>query len=117
VLSRQLGTQKKTGRNHDVGALERGPSSRLGTQSWVTVQNVFSQSDLVFSEFPVVLNSMKSEISLFRVSSCFERDRGHAGLTAWPMLNVYPFKLGKETLKPRLGPQSSDCFAMLAVRH
>ena len=50
-----------------------------------------------FPKFPVILNS--SQISQLWVSSCFERGRSHAGLTAWPMLNVYHFKLGKETLK------------------
>jgi hypothetical protein len=45
----------------------------------------------------------------------------------WPMVlhvNVYPFKLGKETIKSILGPhtlsteyQASDCFATLAVSH
>jgi hypothetical protein len=44
VLSRQLGTLKKTSLNHDdvsdlhVGALERGPSFRLAIPSWMTVQ-------------------------------------------------------------------------------
>ena len=50
----------------------------------------------------VVLNSLKSEISQFRVSSGFECGRSHGGLTAWHMLNICPFKLGKETLKPNL---------------
>ena len=65
VFSRQLGTQRL---NHDDVsdlqdvALERGPSSLLKIPSWMTVQNVFSQSELVFfPEFPVVLNSLKSD--------------------------------------------------------
>ena len=103
------GNSEKTKLNHDdisdlqVGALERGPSSRLAIPSWMTIQNIFSKLELVFSEFPVVLNSLNSKISKFRDSSCFEQCRIHAGLTAWPMLNVYNFKLGKENLKPRIG--------------
>ena len=54
VLSRQLGTRKKTRLNHDtsdlqVGALERGSSSQFGIPSWMTIQNVFSLSELVSS--------------------------------------------------------------------
>jgi hypothetical protein len=51
----------------------------------MTVQHffpVFSHSDIVFSEFPVVLNSLKPEIFQFQVFNCFERVR-NAGLT-WP---------------------------------
>jgi hypothetical protein len=96
ILSRQLGTLKKTRLNHDVsdlqvGALEKCQSSRLGIPSWVTVQNVFSQSELVYFRFPscefaVVL---KSDISQFSVSSCFEGIRSQAGLTAWPMYSTF----------------------------
>jgi hypothetical protein len=106
VLSRQLGTLKKTRFNHvdisdlQVSALEKGSSSRLAIPSWMIVQNVFSQSELLFSEFTAVLNSLKFEIFQFQVSSCFEHSRSHAGLTACPMLSVCPFKLGK------LGPHS-----------
>ena len=46
-----------------------------------------------FSEISVVLNSLKSEISQFRVSSCFWMQQK----SCW--IDVYPFKLGKETLK------------------
>jgi hypothetical protein len=50
------------------------------------------QSDLVLSEFPVVLNSLKSEIFQFWVSCCFESGRSHARLIAWPMYsNITPF--------------------------
>jgi hypothetical protein len=38
-----------------------------------------------FSESTVVLTSL---IFQFRVSSCFERCRSHAGLTAWPMYST-----------------------------
>ena len=50
--------------NHDnvidlqVVALERGPSSRLTIPGWMSVQNVFPQSEhIFFAEFPIVLNS------------------------------------------------------------
>jgi hypothetical protein len=92
-LSRQLGTlRKKTRSNHDisdlqVGALERRPSSRLGIPSWMIIQNVYSQSEHISS--PAVLNSLKSDIFLIRVSSCCERSKSHAGLTAWPMYSTF----------------------------
>jgi predicted XRE-type DNA-binding protein len=59
-------SKKKTRLNHDISdlqfrALERGQRSQLGIPSWITVQNVFSQS-----EISVVLNSLKSEISQLR---------------------------------------------------
>jgi hypothetical protein len=63
VLSRQLGTLKKTRLNHDdasdlqVIALERGPSSRLTILRWI-----FASRSSFFPEFPVVLNSLKSDI-------------------------------------------------------
>ena len=46
--------------NHDVsdlqvGALERGQSSQLGIPSWMTVQNIFSQSELIFFLVPSCL--------------------------------------------------------------
>ena len=69
MLSRQLETKKKTRLNRDdvsdlqVVALERGPSSWPTILSLMTVQNVFSQLELVFfPEFPVVLKSLKSDI-------------------------------------------------------
>ena len=40
-----------------AGGQERGPSSRLEIPSLMTVQIEFPQSELVFSEFPVVLNA------------------------------------------------------------
>lgn len=33
---------------------------------------LFSQLELFFSEFPAVLNALKSEVGDFRVPSCFE---------------------------------------------
>jgi hypothetical protein len=61
VLSRQLGTLKKTRLNHDdvsdlqVVALKRDPSSQLTIPSWMTVQNVFSHSELILSWVPSCL--------------------------------------------------------------
>jgi hypothetical protein len=61
VLSRQLGTEKKTFKtmaNHDdvrdleVGALEIGPSSQLAIVRWITIQNVYSHLVLVFFRVP-----------------------------------------------------------------
>jgi hypothetical protein len=49
-LWEQLGTLgEKTGLNHDDCDLQdRSSSSRLGILSWMTIQNVFSQLELVF---------------------------------------------------------------------
>ena len=43
-------------------------NSKLDARS----KRIFSVGAKFFSEFPIVLNSLKSEISLFQVSSCFE---------------------------------------------
>ena len=59
-------------------------------------------SELRKLDFPVVLNSLKSDLAVPELS-CFERGTNHALLTAWLILNVYHFKLGKETLNLRLG--------------
>ena len=53
-------SEKKTRLNHDVCdlqvvTLERGPISGLGMPSRMTVQNVFSQSELDFSQVPSCL--------------------------------------------------------------
>ena len=89
----QLGTARRRKRlNHDyvsdlqVVALQRCPSSWLTIPSWMTVQNVPSCLELTNVRF--------CSLEL----SCFERSTNHASWTAWPMLNVYHFKLGKETL-------------------
>jgi hypothetical protein len=76
VISRQLGTSKRTRSDHDVSdlrvgkALETCPSFRLGILSWATVKCFFWAR--LFSEFPVVLNALKSEVQNFRVPS-FQR--------------------------------------------
>jgi hypothetical protein len=62
----------------------------------MTVQNVF------IPDFPVVLTSLKSSFCSSELS-CFEHGTNHASLTAWPILNVYHFQFGKETLNPRFG--------------
>jgi hypothetical protein len=100
VLSRQLGSLKKTRSNHDVsdlqvGALESALSSRL--PSWMTVQNIFSQ-----------WSSLKSEISKFPSFQLFWVGENVFNLFCLMVLhvNVYYFKLGKENLKPRLGPHT-----------
>jgi hypothetical protein len=70
VLSRHLGTRRKQRLNHDdvsdlqVVTLKRGPSSRFTILSWMKVQNLFSQSYLIFPEFPVILNSLKSDFAV-----------------------------------------------------
>jgi hypothetical protein len=56
VLSKQLGTLKKTRLNHDVSDLEVGALERARVPSWMNVQNVFPLSELV----------------IFHVSSCLE---------------------------------------------
>jgi hypothetical protein len=48
------------------GALERGPKSQLGIPSWMTVK-LFSKSEPMLSEFPIVLNSLNPLISEFPV--------------------------------------------------
>jgi hypothetical protein len=58
VLSRQLGTLKKTRLDHDisdlqVGALERGPSSRTGIPSWLTIQFFFCRIDSMVNVFNI----------------------------------------------------------------
>ena len=94
VLSKQLGTQKKTRLNHDdvidlqVIALERGRiyNSELDDRSK-------HPSCLELTEVRFCSSELR----------CFEHGKNHASLTAWPMLNVYHFKLGKEPLNPRVG--------------
>jgi hypothetical protein len=66
-----------------------------------TVQNIFSQSEHIYSQLPSCLELTEVQFSQFRVNSCFERSTNPASLTAWPMLNVYHFKLGNEPLNPR----------------
>ena len=61
VLSRQLGTLKKTRLNYDVNdlqvrALERGQRSQLGILNQMTVKRVFSQSECVFFQVPSCLD-------------------------------------------------------------
>ena len=84
--------------------------------SWMTIQNVFSQSKLIYSLLPSCLELTEVKFLQFRVNSCFEHGTNHPSLTAWPMLNVYDLKLGKV---PDLAPhnhsteqQACDCIAM-----
>jgi hypothetical protein len=106
-------------------SLERGPSSRL--------QHVFSQSELVFFSLKIPTCSELTEVwdfpvlsfQLFwmRQKSCWIDSMASVFNLLWPMIlhvNVFPFKLGKETLKPRPHTlstelQANDCFAMFAV--
>jgi hypothetical protein len=97
VLSRQLGTLKKQGWIKISGIFRSGSQSfrkrskfLTGIPSLTTIQSTISQSEFIFSppEFPVVLNTLKSQISQFRVPSCFEPGRIHDGLTEWPMYST-----------------------------
>jgi hypothetical protein len=90
--------------------------------------------------FPVgarfVSDSLKSVISQFWVSSCFDLGRNYAELTAWPMYSTFSgpwcwvwifilFSLKKRALNPdfdhtpsppkiKQGKKNSDCFEKLA---
>jgi hypothetical protein len=92
-------------------------SERLEFPSWMTVQ----------MHFPVVAIYIYLSSHLFwmRQKSCWIDSMANVFNLFWPMVlhvNVYPFKLGKETLKPKLHTlpteqQASDCFATRAVSH
>ena len=62
----------------------------------------FPSRSLFTPDFPVVLNSLKSS-SLSSELTVVLSTAYYASLTAWPMLNVYHFKLGKEPFNPRFG--------------
>jgi hypothetical protein len=117
VLSRQQGTLQRR-LNHDVsnlqvGALERGPSSRLGIPSWMIVQNVFSQLELVFVRVPSCLELTEvwhfpvPSFQLFwtQQKSCWIDSIANVFNFSWPIVihvNVYPLNLEKRSLNPDL---------------
>jgi hypothetical protein len=93
-------TLEKTRLNHDVsdlqvGALERSLSSLSGILSWMTVQNVFSQSELVFSRVASCLELLDFPVLSFQMFLMWQK-------SCECHVNVYPFKPGKRPLKPDL---------------
>jgi hypothetical protein len=85
VLPRQLGTQEKT-----TGRIMMSVIPDLEFRVGWRFKTCFPVGALFFSSrIPSCLNSLKSEISQFRVSSCFEHGKSHAGLTARPMYSTF----------------------------
>jgi hypothetical protein len=120
LLSRQLGTQKqgqKQGQSWRQWSSGRCSRKRPEFTTWMTVQSVFSQSELVFLrvhsclELTEVWHFPGLSLQLFwmQQKSCWIDSMANVFNLFWPMVlhvNVYPFKLRKETLKPRLGPHT-----------
>jgi hypothetical protein len=74
-----------------------------GSPSGGSSSRIFPVGARLF-RLPRCLELTEVKFSQFRVNSCYARGTYQASLTAWPMLNVYHFKFGKEPLN--LGPHS-----------